>query len=316
MKIKHLFTGIICLFVIFAVILAVPGFRPYSPSVFGQILPLADNSLEQTNPGGLHIVSWNTGYFSKDADFAIKNSNAGIKPVKKDDIRFFLDFLDSQPADILLLQETTSNNARLIADSAPEYNIYYANGYKNSAISSILNGKMEKGMTVMAGIPVSECSSHYPEFTDDKNGFRYFFQITSFESSEKDKYWLIINCGTNEYPEEETRKAILKYIPEYMNSIEKDKYYIIFAGDFSAFSDDEINRLENNLPAGWKMDSASNGPDGRDPAVPYNRLESRTWNRVLFLSYENVILNNIVSHDMKFKETPGNPVSALFSIAE
>lgn len=316
MKKKHLFAGIICLFAVFTVILAVYGLKPYSPAVFGQILPLEDNSLEQTYPGGLHIISWNTGYFSKDADFALNNPDPGIKPVNKDDIRFFLDFLESQPADILLLQETTSDNARLIADSLTDYNIYYANGYRSPAISSILKGKTEKGMTVIAGIQVSECSSRYPGFAEDKNGFKYFFQITSFESSEKGKYWLIINCGTNEYPEEETRKAILKYIPEYMNSIEKDKYYIIFAGDFSAFSDDEIYRLENNLPAGWKMYSASNGPDGRNPAVPYDRLESATWNKVLFLSYQNVALGNIVSHDMKFRKTPGNPVSAIFSIAD
>lgn len=316
MKNKHLLLFIICSLVIAAVFFAFFGSRSYSPDVYEQSYPLINNDLERTNPGGLHLVSWNTGYFSKGSDFSLEKPDFKIKTVKLENMRVVYEFIDSQPADLLLLQEITSGNARLLAGSLQKYNIYYSNGFKKSAISSILKGKQENGMAVLSAMPVDESYRHYPEFEKDKNEYKYFFQTMSLKSSEEGKNWFVINCGTNEYPEADTRKAIIDYIPEYLNTLDKDNYYIIFAGDFSAFSLDEIDRITNSLPAGWKVDSASNKPDGRDPAAPYKRLESRTWNKVLFLSYSNVILKNILSHDLKFRDTPGNPVSAIFSIAE
>ena len=313
MRIRPVFYALFLFFIIIAALAAVFTLQIFSPEKSSELSPLADGKYEASGPGGLRLVCWDLGYLRLGKNSGEESGYGSVE------INEFIEIIRMQGPGVALFQEINREQAQNFARDFPEYQVYYAAGYKVSGLPSLLSkGPKSRGMLIMTSPRTTSAEACYFDQNNAWPGsaFAYhpFIQKAVFPSSEEKLDWLIINCGFNGGPDFNGKSDLLPQLAEYLNSLDESKYLIVTAGNFSVFSEKDIEKFLAGLPKNWTAASASNSPDGRDRDAPYDRLTTPVWNKTYFICSSGASIDSVLTYNLKFSLAPGNPVRAVVSV--
>ncbi|MBN1647101.1 MAG: endonuclease/exonuclease/phosphatase family protein [Spirochaetales bacterium] len=274
------------------------------------LAPLTGKISGTTAPGGLHIMSWNIGYLYKGRDYATGQDQAERK---QSDVKAVSDFVLRQKPDILLLQQCSSKNAQDLGCLLDGYEVFFLQADRSSRLSALLHADREHGgISVISRLGSTEVNAEYIAGTAGEKAASAFLLSIRLPSAADGKDWLLVNAGLADGASEAAKKDLAEYVSA--DTSPESGTATVLAGDFSLYTDQELSSLTERLGPWWTEHRAANAPDGRDLSGTWSRLESGTWNRVLFIVPSSVAVQRIYCHDLKFANTPGNPVSVIVSL--
>ncbi|MDC7225371.1 MAG: endonuclease/exonuclease/phosphatase family protein [Spirochaetales bacterium] len=332
-------------------------FTEYKPAESEVLTPVYDSALSQTadespTPGGLRILTWNTGYcgLNTETDFFLEGgSNTDRLPLERQRtaLNEIIGFIDAQEADICLLQEVDTDSKRswskdqlyTAVSVLKNYEAYYAINYKSPFVPVPLEspiGRVKSGIAMFSRYAVSRAERlKLPgQFSWPVRLFhlKRCALISSIPSPVAGKNWYIINVHLSAYDEGGMREMQLEYVKNLITELYADGHYVVVGGDWNLLLPGtdktqfgSYNTSEENLgwvktmpatwtPGNWQWCYDEETPTARSLEQPYSAGENFTCIIDGFLVSPNLRVDEVEAFNLRFEHSDHNPAAITVSI--
>jgi endonuclease/exonuclease/phosphatase family metal-dependent hydrolase len=336
--------GLVLIIIVFLIYATITDYTPEEKTLVD-----VESSDTGTAVGNeLSLLSWNIGYAGLGSgETFFMDGGVGVLPNEEDvnsNFEAIKSFINSQNADIYLLQEVDINSTRTnglneyeeIKNLKREYDSTFAYNYKVSYVPYPwpMLGHMESGLATLSKFDVKS-STRY-QFPGNyswpkKLGFldRCFVEHRlPIDGSEKEL--IVINTHNSAYDSGGTlRKQQLDYLKNYMKERYEEGNYVVIGGDWNhllpGITEDWF-KTERPMPswamkmeADWALEGWNWGFDETIPTVraldlPFER--GRNFMTVIdgFLVSPNIEIDSVEGIDLDFVNSDHNPVKINISL--
>ncbi len=349
--------GVVVIILIIALIamlvfLTITEYRPADQEDV-EITTLPDDTYEEVKKGAtIDILTWNLGYgaLGDNADFFMdggKQVNTATEARVKENMRNIIDFLKSQKADVLFLQEVDQDSTRShhvnenrdIQEALDGYQATFANNFKVAYVPYPWPpiGKVDSGILTLnrfqqtASTRISlPCPFKWPIRMAN---LKRCLLVNRVSIAGSDKELVLINLHLEAFDDGSGKVAQTKALLKLLNEEAKKGNYVIAGGDFNqTFSNvdaDMYSMGEGNWQPGridaedfgseWKllMDNSEPTCRGLDQVLEGKDLDTFHYAMLDgFIVSKNVNVNKIQTINLKFKNTDHNPVTLNVTLSD
>lgn len=288
----------------------------------------------------LSVISWNIGYagLGKESDFFM-DGGKDVKSADKETSARYLagikDFILSQQADLVMLQETD-------VDSHRTYGINQAEALQQGSWVHALNyscpfvpypmppmGKINSGLFTTTDYEIESaerialpCPFSWPVSTAN---LKRCLLASYMPIEGSDKQLVLVNLHLEAYDDGEGKIAQTKMLREFIEAEYEKGNYVIAGGDFNQTFPGTLELFpivqndywvpgvldDSFLPEGWSFTYDTSAPTCRLLNQPYNETDPSTQHYVIdgFILSPNVELISVENADLHFENSDHNPVT-------
>jgi endonuclease/exonuclease/phosphatase family metal-dependent hydrolase len=318
-----------------------------------EITSLTDDTYEKVKEGDtINIVTWNLGYgaLGDNADFFMdggKQVNTATEERVKENMSNIIDFLKSQKADILFLQEVDQDSTRShhvnekqdLQEALDGYQATFANNFKVAYVPYPWPpiGKVDSGLLTLNRFQETKstrislpCPFKWPIRMAN---LKRCLLVNRVPIEGSDKELVLVNLHLEAYDDGSGKVAQTKALLKVLNEEAKKGNYVIAGGDFnqtfsnvdaSMYSMGEGNWQPGEIDADsfgskWSllMDNSEPTCRGLDQVLEGKDLD--TFHYAMLDGYivsKNVKINKIETVNLEFKNSDHNPVALNVTLAE
>lgn len=310
--------------------------------------PAPVEALEISGTGGeaidaeepLEVLSWNIGYagLGEGSDFFM-DGGKDVKSADRATVEKYLagikDYIASDPADLIMLQEVDVNSARTYGINEAEYlagaNSVHALNYSCPFVPFPMPpmGRINSGIFTTTDYAIDSaervalpCPFSWPVSTAN---LKRCLLVSYLPIEGSDKQLVLVNLHLEAYDDGEGKIAQTNQLKEFISAEYEKGNYVIAGGDFNQTFPGSLNTypiinpelwtpgvLDNSLlPEGWSFVYDTRVPTCRLLNQPYDPSDlEHTQHYIIdgFIISPNVELNNIESIDLGFENSDHNPV--------
>lgn len=295
----------------------------------------------------ISALIYNIGYCGLDAeqDFFMdggKGSRAESKEIALENLQGITDFIKSQSADFILLQEvdikaTRSfhiNEFEQLKQSLDEYSSTYCINYKVPWVPVPLSkphGMVKSGLVTLGKYKINKTNRYkYPGKEKWPRQLALLDRcfIESRINVEDGKELILINSHLSAYDKGGViRKQQLDFLKSFIREEYEKGNYIVVGGDWNHFLPgtdptifeskmdwpDWLKKIPQEFtPEGFKWAADKNVPTNRTVGSPYVKGENYVSVIDGFLVSPNVEISNVKGHQLEFQYSDHNPVTLEF----
>ena len=337
----------VLLIILLVVVVAAGGFLGWltvvehkpEPVEAAEVIAEAEKSDKIKLGEEMNVISWNIGYggLGKGED-CFMDGGTEVQPESKDVVEGYLagikEYIESENADLLMLQETDLSSKRSFDINETEMfrsaNGVFAANFRVKFVPFPMPpiGRVDSGLftTTDYAIESAERISLPVPFTwPTRTANLKRCLLASYLPIEgTDKKLVLVNLHLEAYDDGEGKIEQTKMLREFIENEYKKGNYVIAGGDFNQTFPGTMEKypiihddywapgvLENSfLPEGWEFTYDTSTPTCRLDNAPYVEESPDAQHYVLdgFILSPNVKLNSVKNADLHFENSDHNPV--------